>query len=219
VIECGPSRFPSLAAEPLSAASRGVAVPASSRRPALRSFSQGATSPRQTRVGGFSGCLSGRLSRRDRLQPITAPGCRACAYKTASGRAKWPNRDPIGEEGGINLYGFVDNNPIILTDPWGLDDDDDFVELPNVDENTRQSTVYQTGGGKNDPHKNLDAKLSAKEKYEKAKRKLEEAVKIRHKTKKDCDNENDLRKEVKHWKKKADEKGETHSRQQKGNRN
>ena len=48
------------------------------------------------------------------------PGLRACAYKTASGRGKWPNHDPIGERGGLNLYGFVANNPISRIDPLGL---------------------------------------------------------------------------------------------------
>lgn len=40
-------------------------------------------------------------------------------YEPASGRSKWPNRDPIGERGGINLYGFVNNNAIGLIDPDG----------------------------------------------------------------------------------------------------
>jgi len=47
------------------------------------------------------------------------PGSRACGYKTASGRAKWLNRDPIGEHGGLNLYGFVFNDPVNLYDPDG----------------------------------------------------------------------------------------------------
>jgi len=34
---------------------------------------------------------------------------RPCSYKTASGRPYWPSRDPIGERGGVNLYGFVKN--------------------------------------------------------------------------------------------------------------
>jgi RHS repeat-associated protein len=32
----------------------------------------------------------------------------------------WINRDPIGEEGGINLYAFVMNNPVNLIDQYGL---------------------------------------------------------------------------------------------------
>ncbi len=33
---------------------------------------------------------------------------------------RWINRDPMGEQGGENLYAFVLNNPIDLTDPLGL---------------------------------------------------------------------------------------------------
>ncbi len=39
-------------------------------------------------------------------------------YNPATGR--WASQDPIGEEGGINLYGFVGNNPVNLVDPLGL---------------------------------------------------------------------------------------------------
>jgi RHS repeat-associated protein len=33
---------------------------------------------------------------------------------------RWINQDPIGEEGGINLYGFVLNDPLLYLDPLGL---------------------------------------------------------------------------------------------------
>jgi RHS repeat-associated protein len=33
---------------------------------------------------------------------------------------RWPNRDPIEEEGGINLYQFVHNSPLNYVDPDGL---------------------------------------------------------------------------------------------------
>lgn len=34
--------------------------------------------------------------------------------------ARWINRDPIGERGGLNLYAFVNNNGIDKIDPLGL---------------------------------------------------------------------------------------------------
>jgi RHS repeat-associated protein len=43
------------------------------------------------------------------------------AYDPVTGR--WLSRDPIGEEGGINLYGYVSNNPVNLWDPIGLEAD------------------------------------------------------------------------------------------------
>ena len=33
---------------------------------------------------------------------------------------RWLNRDPIGEQGGINLYAFVTNDPVDFLDPLGL---------------------------------------------------------------------------------------------------
>jgi|HubBroStandDraft_4_1064222.scaffolds.fasta_scaffold737781_1 RHS repeat-associated protein len=39
-----------------------------------------------------------------------------------SGLKRWLNRDPIGEEGGINLYDYVRNAPTVATDPSGHDD-------------------------------------------------------------------------------------------------
>ena len=37
-------------------------------------------------------------------------------------RARWLNRDPIGEAGGTNLYTPVNNNPVTYTDPSGLEE-------------------------------------------------------------------------------------------------
>jgi RHS repeat-associated protein len=39
-------------------------------------------------------------------------------FDPATGR--WLSRDPIGEDGGINLYAYTDNDPIDGIDPWGL---------------------------------------------------------------------------------------------------
>jgi RHS repeat-associated protein len=41
------------------------------------------------------------------------------AYDPSLGR--WLSRDPLGEEGGLNLYGFVGNNPVSAVDWLGLD--------------------------------------------------------------------------------------------------
>ena len=38
-----------------------------------------------------------------------------------AGTGRWPNRDPIGERGGMNLYGFVGGNPISRVDRLGHD--------------------------------------------------------------------------------------------------
>jgi len=35
---------------------------------------------------------------------------------------RWLNRDPMGENGGMNLYGYVGNNPVNGVDPLGLSD-------------------------------------------------------------------------------------------------
>ncbi len=44
----------------------------------------------------------------------------ASGEKSVSGRSEWLSRDPLGEAGGINLYGFVNNDPINNYDYLGL---------------------------------------------------------------------------------------------------
>ena len=58
------------------------------------------------------------VNRRQPLEPRRKN--RPCSYKTASGRPYWPSADPIGENGGINLYGFVGNNGVNTVDTLGL---------------------------------------------------------------------------------------------------
>jgi len=47
-------------------------------------------------------------------------------YSPISGR--WLTRDPLGEAGGINLYGFVEENPINFWDTFGLQSNNDYCE-------------------------------------------------------------------------------------------
>ena len=79
-----------------------------------------ATSLPENRVRGFSRCRPGRLCARHISNHGMATSSRACGYNYASGRAKWLSRDPIGEDGGLNLYGYVGNSPIDDVDPYGL---------------------------------------------------------------------------------------------------
>jgi RHS repeat-associated protein len=46
-------------------------------------------------------------------------------YDPANGR--WPSRDPIGERGGVNLYGMVGNDAVNRMDVLGLTACDDYV--------------------------------------------------------------------------------------------
>ena len=48
-------------------------------------------------------------------------------YDPTTGR--WPSRDPIEEEGGLNLYGFVANDPVGLIDYLGLDYDTHLTKV------------------------------------------------------------------------------------------
>jgi len=58
----------------------------------------------------------------NRPQPLkTQQETTPYSYKITSGRPVWPSRDPIGERGGLNLYGFVGNNGINTWDILGKD--------------------------------------------------------------------------------------------------
>jgi RHS repeat-associated protein len=117
------SRFTLLAADRVSAARPQATFRPLPDHRLHRTFAALLPHRQKSRVRGFPGCPSGRLSRRGRFHSINTPGLRACGYKTASGRRQWPNRDPIMENGGINLYSFVANSPVNYIDLWGLEKD------------------------------------------------------------------------------------------------
>jgi hypothetical protein len=45
---------------------------------------------------------------------------------------KWPNRDPIQERGGINLYAFSRNAPISFFEAYGLDPGDMYSDCDSA---------------------------------------------------------------------------------------
>jgi len=60
------------------------------------------------------------------------------------GVGRWLSRDPIGEAGGMNLYGYVGNSPVNWVDPLGLDRTIYFfghawIEVDTWDENGRKT--------------------------------------------------------------------------------
>lgn len=70
--------------------------------------------------GNFSSARKPRpANRRQPLQPRRK--IRPTTTKTASGIPYWPSRDPIEEDGGTNLYGFVFNDALSWIDRLGLE--------------------------------------------------------------------------------------------------
>jgi len=77
--------------------------------------------PSENRVGGSRGV---RQSRARKFAPQVVEAHQENSptpTKTVSGIPYWLSRDPIAENGGINLYAYVYNNPLNYWDPDGLD--------------------------------------------------------------------------------------------------
>ena len=62
---------------------------------------------------------------------------------------RWVSRDPIGEEGGINLYSVSGNDPVCGLDPWGEDKIADATKSAGVKPvgNAAEFIVGGIGGG------------------------------------------------------------------------
>jgi len=64
--------------------------------------------------------LSGSKARRTGRSMLTTPARRpSCRRSAPSLVGRWPNRDPLNELGGVNLYAFVHNNPVDFVDTDG----------------------------------------------------------------------------------------------------
>ena len=84
-----------------------------------------------------------------------------------------------------------------------------FSKKGRVSEGSSKGNGYSKSSGKNEPHSNMKAREAAKGKMEAAQKKLDAMSKDRNATK---DEKNKIEKEVKHWKNKMDNAGETHHR-------
>ena len=91
-------------------------------------------------VGDFF-CGAGESRRGNRLSTRRGIGENGpVATTTASGIPYWPNRDPIEERGGMNLYGFIYNDPIHRIDKLGKFPGSTFIHSGiTYDPQSRQS--------------------------------------------------------------------------------
>jgi RHS repeat-associated protein len=81
---------------------------------------QRSTRPRP--LAGARGSL-GAVSGRANPRKINDPKARVAYYGYRyldPNTGRWPSRDPIGERGGVNRYGFVGNNGVDWIDELGL---------------------------------------------------------------------------------------------------
>jgi len=98
---------------------------------ATSTFPEKPAPPSENRVWGFS-AFSRTCAGRSTPQPLelrrvnrptptkTASGVRYYGYRFYSPETgRWPSRDPIGEQGGLHLYGFVGNVPLFIMDFLG----------------------------------------------------------------------------------------------------
>jgi hypothetical protein len=83
-----------------------MTCPLSKRAPSASNFTA------KNRVWGFFENSNRTRPANRRKLPELRRKIRPTTTKTASGIPYWPSRDPIEEEGGVNLYGFVNNDGV-----------------------------------------------------------------------------------------------------------
>ncbi len=74
---------------------------------------------RKNRVGNSQHNPSGRLSCRGHFRSVFTPRFCRYTYQSVPGRSGWPSRDPLDENGGANLYSYVNNSPVNYYDVLG----------------------------------------------------------------------------------------------------
>ena len=106
--------------QPNAARQRGDGEPQASPKDGLKRVPEIGQFEPQNRVGNFFGGVGDRAGK-NRLSTRNRIGENGLTLTIiASGRPVWPSRDPIAEEGGLNLYGMVGNDPVNQWDNLGL---------------------------------------------------------------------------------------------------
>ncbi len=78
------------------------------------------TAPAKIASWGAGVSASGRLSDPSSVNQDGIRVGEPCDYESVSGLPEWLSRDPIAENGGINLYEYSGNSPVYRIDPLGL---------------------------------------------------------------------------------------------------
>lgn len=112
--------------------------------------------PKKPRLGFFENA-SGRTRGLHLPARRTAMGYVGYSYKLASGRPHWLNADPIQEQGGLNMYGMVGNDPVDKWDLLGRADGSGILPAPS----SSPEDPYANLGGSVDPGKGTDGNCAS----------------------------------------------------------
>jgi len=104
--------------------------------------------PREKARRGIFDWQAGNMPGKRRRKSLARSGkTRHGATKNASGITCWPNRDPIGEKGGINIYVYIYNQSILYFDYLGLFGKSDVDNIINSDLNKIKTSTLAMGTG------------------------------------------------------------------------
>ncbi|MDA3872791.1 MAG: hypothetical protein PF795_02390 [Kiritimatiellae bacterium] len=105
--------------------------------------------PSKNRVWNFFPDSENRVGEKSTFSQCSRRENRLTLTIIASDHPLWPNQDPIGERGGINLYAFVGNDGVNAWDRLGLIStiDSDVFDIPVISEITDITSGSYPGEG------------------------------------------------------------------------
>lgn len=92
-----------------------------------------------------------------------------------------------------------------------------YLTYDYVRQTQKDRVKMEKSSGRNEKHSNPKARQSAEEQFEKIKQEYDKLSSKTKKSKEDVKAWNKLKKQLEHWRKKKDWKGEQHSQKHKGN--